>query len=108
MFWGYRGDFDDGFAEVGDKDPPAAFGREGVVDGTQDVAVEAGDGPVAPFQPAGGQERFPPVVGETFAAYCRGRGVQQAGVEQGAYEKRRTSGGVEVVAIGAAAGVDAG
>ncbi len=99
-------DLDDRAAEVSVDHAKPALGGEGVVGGAEHGVVERGRGHVAPGHRVAVQDRFLAVAVQSGACDGLHVGVQQARVQEGPDEYLDASGGVEVVDVGAAVGVD--
>ncbi len=100
--------FDDGLPEISLEEAEAAVGFEGSAGGAEDGLVAAGGSYFAPGGVACGvEEGFLCVAVEACSRYGLDVVLEEAGVEQFADEKAHASGGVEVVHVGLAVGVDA-
>ena len=103
---GDGGDLHHAGAEVAGEAADAAGRLEGVGGRAEDLVVERGAGAVGPDEVAVDQLRLLGVAGEAVAGDGAGVVVEEAGVEELADHVAEAAGGVEVVHVGEAVGVD--
>ena len=108
MLRSHGGDLHHCTPQVALEQAQAALGRERPRRRAQDALVQAGHGTRAPNQAFAVEEGFLGVAAQAGAGHGGDILVQQTGVEQLADQQRGAAGGVEVVDVGLAVGIDVG